>query len=248
MPPIDNKPEVPDGGAREFHTTHWSLVLRASQRQGAGSTEALETLCRAYWFPIYAFARREGYGPHEAQDAAQEFFSRLLAKDYLQMADPARGRFRSFLLAAFKHMLSNERRDAARLKRGGGAIVFSLDALNPEERYQLEPSHSQTPDRAFEKQWAETVLARVLDRLEAEYTGHAMRFDDLKTFLIEAKGSTPFAGVAAGLGVTEGALKSVVFRMRRRYAQLFRDEIAQTVHDPTEIEDEIRELFAALAE
>jgi RNA polymerase sigma-70 factor (ECF subfamily) len=163
------------------------------------------------------------------------------------MANPNRGRFRSFLLAAFKHMLANERRDAARLKRGGGATTFSLDEILAEERYGLEPADIHTPDRVFERQWAETVLARVLDRLEAEYTGHAMRFEELKGFLIEAKGTAPFAEVALRLGVSEGALKSVVHRMRRRYAQLFHDEIEQTVHDPSEVDDEIRHLIAALS-
>jgi RNA polymerase sigma-70 factor (ECF subfamily) len=206
----------------------------------------LEALCRAYWHPLYAFARREGNGPEAAQDLTQEFFSRLLEKNYLQAAAPNRGRFRSFLLAAFKHMMANERRDAARLKRGGGQAVFSLDALNPEERYGVEPAHALTPDRVFEQRWALTVLARTLDRLEAEYADRAMRFEELKVFLVGEKGSAPFAEVAARLGVGVGALKLVVYRMRRRYAQIFRDEIAQTVADPAEVGDEIRHVFAVL--
>lgn len=230
-----------------FQTTHWSLVLRARQGSDPLSQEALEKLCRAYWFPLYAFARREGCGPEEAQDLTQEFFSRLLAKNYLQMADPNRGRFRSFLLASFKHMMANERRNASRLKRGGDALVFSLNENEAEQRYSLEPADTFTPDRVFERRWAETALARVLDRLEAEYTGHAMRFSDLKTFLIEAKGTAAFADVAARLGVTESALKSVVHRMRRRYADLFRDEVAQTVEDPKDTEDEIRHMLTVLA-
>jgi len=239
-------PSEPRGAAR-FATTHWSLVLRAGQRDAAGAAEALEKLCRAYWFPLYAFARREGCGPDEAQDTTQEFFSRLLAKDSLQLADPNRGRFRSFLLASFKHMMANERRNAARLKRGGGAQVFSLDDHDAEERYQLEPADTLTPDRIFERRWAETTLARVLDRLADEYTGHALRFDELKVFLVEPKGSAAFGGVAARLGVTESALKSVVHRMRRRYAELFRDEVAQTVADLADVEDEIRHMLGALA-
>jgi len=223
------------------------MVIRAGQRDEPGSAEALDRLCRAYWFPLYAFARREGLGPDEAQDATQEFFSRLLAKNYLAMADPNRGRFRSFLLASFRHMLANERRDAARQKRGGGEQVFSLDEQDAEGRYLLEPVEATTPELIFERRWAETVLARVLDRLAAEYTGHAMRFDDLKVFLVEAKGAAAFADVAARLGVTEPALKSMVHRMRRRYAELFRDEVAQTVADPAEVEDEIRHMFAVLS-
>jgi RNA polymerase sigma-70 factor (ECF subfamily) len=222
-------------------------VLRAGRRDGPAATDALEKLCRAYWFPLYAFARRQGCGPEEAQDATQEFFSRLLEKNYLQMADPNRGRFRSFLLAAMKHMLANERRNASRQKRGGDARVFSLDEREAEERYRLEPAETETPDRIFERRWAETLLARVLDRLAAEYSGHAMRFDDLKTFLVEPKGSAAFADVSARLGVTESALKSVIHRMRRRYADLFRDEVAQTVESPADVEDEIRHMFAVMA-
>jgi len=230
-----------------FATTHWSLVLRAGKPDAVESAAALEKLCRAYWYPLYAFVRREGHGPDEAQDLTQEFFSRLLAKNYLEMATPARGRFRSFLLASLKHMMANERRAASRQKRGGDASVFSLDAHEAEERYQVEPADPLTPDRIYERRWAEAILARVLDRLETEFTGHAMRFDQLKVFLIEAKGANSFTEVAGRLGVTEAALKAVVHRMRRRYAQLFRDEIAQTVADPADVEDEIRQLLASLA-
>lgn len=233
--------------AREFATTHWSLVLRAGQRDAEGSGEALEKLCRAYWFPLYAFARREGCGPEEAQDLTQEFFTRLLEKNYLQTADPGRGRFRSFLLGSFKHMMANVRRDAARLKRGGGTRVFSLDELDAEGRYRLEPADSTTPERIFERRWAETLLARVLDRLEEEYTGHTLHFADLKMFLIEARATIAFADMASRLAVTESALKSVVHRMRRRYAELFREEVANTVAGPEEIEDEIRHMLGVLS-
>ena len=222
-------------------------MLRAGRRDGADSADALEKLCRAYWFPLYAFARREGCGPEEAQDVTQEFFSRLLAKNYLQTADPQRGRFRSFLLSSFRHMMANERRNAAREKRGGGEQVFSLDEQDAEGRYLLDPADATTPERIFERRWAETVLARVLDRLEAEYTGHAMRFEDLKVFLVEARGTAAFAEVAARMGVTEAALKSVVHRMRRRYAELFRDEVAHTVENPAEVEEEIRHMFTVLS-
>jgi RNA polymerase sigma-70 factor (ECF subfamily) len=239
-------PELPN--RPQFATTHWSLVLRASQRETAGSAAALEKLCRAYWFPLYAFARRDGSSSEDAQDLTQEFFSRLLAREYLRMADPSRGRFRSFLLSSFKHMMANERRAASRQKRGGGVRVFSLDEKEPEERYLLEPADHRSPDNLFERRWAETMLARVLDRLRAEYTGHAMRFDDLKTFLVESRGTVAFGEVAARLGVTEAAVKSVVHRMRRRYAELFRDEVAQTVADPAEAQDEMRHLISVLGE
>lgn len=230
-----------------FPTTHWSAVRAAADGRAPHSPEALEALCRAYWFPLYAFARRQGCGPEEAQDLTQEFFARLLEKNYLQTADPNRGRFRSFLLAAFKHLIANERRDAGRLKRGGDAVVFSLDALHPEERYGVEPADGLTPDRAYERHWAEALLARTLDRLKTEYADRAMRFDDLKVFLVGARGAAPFAKVAARVGVSEGSLKLVVYRMRQRYAQIFRDEVAQTVDSQAEVDDEIRHVFTVLA-
>ena len=240
-------PDGPEPRAGAFPTTHWSAVLRAGHGGEPGSAAALETLCRAYWFPLYAFARREGHEPEAAQDLTQEFFSRLLAKNFLETADPNRGRFRSFLLASFKHLMANERRDAAREKRGGDAVSFSLDEMNPEERYRVEPAHEWTPERVFERHWAEAVLARTLDRLEADYAAHALRFAELKVFLVGPKGAAPFAAVAARLGVSEGALKLVVHRMRRRYAEIFREEITQTVDDPADVAEEIRHVFAVLA-
>lgn len=233
--------------AAGFQTTHWSMVLLAGRDTSAASAEALEKLCRAYWYPLYAFARRQGCNPEEAQDATQEFFSRLLARNQLQMADPNRGRFRSFLLASMKNQLANERRAASRQKRGGDVTTFSLDERQAEQRYLLEPAHSVTPETIFERRWAETILSRVLDRLEAEYNGHTMRFVQLKIFLVEARGTAAFAEMAVQLGVTESALKSVVHRMRRRYADLFRDEVAQTIASPADLEDEIRHLLGVLA-
>ena len=238
---------VQQPAAAGFQTTHWSMVLLAGRDASTESAEALEKLCRAYWYPLYAFARRQGCGPEEAQDATQEFFTRLLARNQLQMADPNRGRFRSFLLASMKNQLANERRAASRQKRGGDVITFSLDERQAEQRYLLEPAESTTPESIFERRWAETILARVLDRLETEYTGHTMRFEQLKGFLIDARGSAAFVDVAAQLGVTESALKSVVHRMRRRYADLFRDEVAHTIASPTDLDDEIRHLLGVLA-
>lgn len=165
----------------------------------------------------------------------------------MQSADPNRGRFRSFLLASFKHMMAKERRAATRQKRGGDAVVFSLDAWNPEDRYAAEPTHDLTPDRLFEREWAEALLARTLERLKAQYADRALPFHELKVFLVGDRGTAPFAQVAARLGVGEGALKLVVYRMRQRYAQIFREEVAQTVEDAAEVEDEIRHVFAVLA-
>ena len=245
---MPDAPEQMPAPRPRFPETHWSVVLQAGGNRSTSSSEALEKLCRIYWPPLYAFARREGHGPEEAQDLTQEFFSRLLNSNFLQTADPNRGRFRSFLLGSFKHMIANERRDASRLKRGGEAVLFSLDAWNPEAGYTSELGHEDNPERLFERRWAEGVLARTLDRLEVEYTGHALRFEELKTFLIDPKGSAPLAEMAARLGVTESALKSLVHRMRRRYGQLFRDEVAQTVLDPLEVAAEIRHLLATLAD
>ena len=222
-------------------------MLRAGRRDDPGATESLETFCHAYWFPLYAFARREGHDREAAQDLTQEFFTQLLEKNFLEAADPNRGRFRSFLLASFKHMMAKERRAATRQKRGGGTIVFSLDAWNPEERYAVEPTHDLTPDRVFEREWAEALLARTLERLKAQYADRALPFQELKVFLVGGRGTAPFAQVAARLGVGEGALKLVVYRMRQRYAQIFREEIAHTVEDAAEVEDEIRHVFAVLA-
>lgn len=229
-----------------FPTTHWSVVLRAGKKSGPDAANALESLCHTYWYPLYAFARREGHDAEEAQDLTQEFFSRLLDPTYLAKADPTRGRFRSFLLSSFRHMMANEARDAGRQKRGR-AVTFSLDAFAPEDRYRLEPAHSSSPDQLFERKWAETILARTLDRLEEDYQNNPLRFDELKVFLLGEKGESPYAATAARLGVTEGSLKIVVHRMRRRYGQIFRDEIEQTVAESSEVDDEIRHVLAILS-
>ena len=233
-----------------FVTTRWSLVLRAGQAGSAESGEALEKLCRAYWFPLYAFARREGCKPEEAQDLTQEFFCRLLARNTLQSADPARGRFRSFLLTSFKNLLANEWKRVQRQKRGGGRESFSLDQLEAEERYRIEPVDHLTPEKLFERRWAEALLARVLERLQAECDGdgpgRARRFEVVKVFLLEDKGTLPLADAAAQLGLSVIATKGLVHRLRTRYRDLFREEIEHTVATPAEVEDEIRHLFQAL--
>jgi RNA polymerase sigma-70 factor (ECF subfamily) len=222
-------------------------VLRAGQGHSPQSAEALEQLCRAYWYPLYAFARREGHGPEEAADLTQEFFSRLLENGALRTADPVRGRFRSYLLALLKRMLVSEWRREHRQKRGGGVATFSLDEHEAEERYHLEPADTVTPETLYERRWAETVLDRVLRRLEDEYRGHALGFANLEPYLVEERGAAPFAETAARLGVTESALKAVVYRLRCRYGELFHEEIAQTVERPEEVQTEIRHLLAVLA-
>jgi RNA polymerase sigma factor (sigma-70 family) len=245
-------PETGPSPQAHFVTTRWSVVLRAGQAGTPEAGAALDKLCGAYWFPLYAFARREGCGPEEAQDLTQEFFCRLLARNSLQSADPARGRFRSFLLTAFKNLMANEWKRAHRQKRGGGAEAFSLDQMDAEERYCVEPVDNLTPEKVFERRWAEALLARVLARLEAECDGsgpeRARRFEVLKVFLLEDKGTLPLAAAAERLGLSLVATKGLVHRLRQRYRDLFREEIAHTVAAPEEVEDEIRHLFRALAD
>jgi RNA polymerase sigma factor (sigma-70 family) len=237
---------VPGGGGAAFATTHWSLVLRAGDSQAPESAEALEKLCRAYWYPLYAYIRRQGHAPADAQNLTQEFFSRLLADKQLRVADPERGRFRSFLLTVLKRMLVSEWRHEHRQKRGGDRPFFSLDEQDAEERYHHEPADAATPETLYERRWAETVLERVLARLEKEYRRHALGFANLQAYLVKDKGAAPFAETAARLGVTESALKAVVYRLRCRYAEIFRAEIAHTVERGGDIEDEIRHLLAVL--
>lgn len=243
---FDENPGPLGGAAAGFATTHWSVVLRAGDSQAPQSAEALEKLCRAYWYPLYAYVRRQGHTPEDAQNLTQEFFSRLLEKKQLRTADPERGRFRSFLLTVLKRMLVAEWRHEHRQKRGGDALVFSLDEHEAEDRYHLEPADAATPETLYERRWAETVLDRVLTRLEEEYRRHTIGFTNLQPYLVEDKGAAPFAETAARLGVTESALKAVVYRLRCRYGELFREEIAHTVERPEEVEEEIRHLLAVL--
>ncbi len=229
----------------EFHTTHWSVVLRA-RGGSAQSAEALEKLCRAYWRPLFAYVRRQGHDVHAAQDLTQEFFARLLAGGSLASVEPEKGRFRSFLLASLKHFLANEWNRAQCLKRGGGREIFSLDEALAEER--VEPAHDATPDKAFQRRWVETVLGRVNLRLRQEYeaAGQGTRFEALKVYLLNDYDPVSYAETAERLGLTESAVKSAIFKLRQRYGEMFRVEIAHTVRDATEVEEEIRHLLAAL--
>ena len=237
-----------EGGARAFRTTHWSVVLAARDAQSPRAHEALEKLCRAYWYPLYAYVRRQGQGAAEAQDLTQEFFSRLLADETLTRVDPARGKFRSFLLATMNHLMANEWDRAQAQKRGGGCTHFSLDAVAAEDRYQLEPLDVESPDKLFERRWAQTLLDRVVERVGAEWDLRhpAIRFDNLKVFLVGRKGDESFADAASRLSTTVPAVKSAVQKLRVRYREIFRQEIAETVSRPEEIEEEIRHLFDAL--
>jgi RNA polymerase sigma-70 factor (ECF subfamily) len=232
-----------------FATTRWSLVLAARGRPSPEARAALADLCHVYWYPLYAFVRRQGHTPDEAQDLTQEFFVRLLDRDFFAPVDRAKGRFRSFLLAACKHFLANEHDRARAQKRGGGRAVLSLDFGDAEGRYRLEPADALTPERAFERQWALTLLDQVLARLKAEFieAGKGPLFERLKGFLAGDRSVGPYERVAAELDMTEGALKVAVHRLRRRYRELLQEEIGRTVSDPNEARDEIADLFAALS-
>ena len=232
-----------------FVTTRWSLVVSAGRNDTPQARNALEKLCRSYWFPIYAFVRRQGHGPHDAQDLTQEFFTRLLEKQQLAAADPAKGRFRSFLLAALKHFLANEWDKARAQKRGGGRVLIPIDVAAAETSCGVDPADNLTADKIFERRWALTLLEHVLGRLRAEYVsdGRENLFEQLKPTLTEASRTVAYAEIANRLGTTEGAVKVAVHRLRQRYREVLRAEIADTVAGPGEVEDEIRNLFAALA-
>jgi RNA polymerase sigma-70 factor (ECF subfamily) len=233
---------------RQFVSTRWSLVLAARQRQLPESAEALETLCRLYWYPLYAYARRHLSRIDDAQDLTQAFFTRLLEKDYLRQADPERGRFRSFLLAAFKHFLGNEQERANAQKRGGGRRILPLDFQSGEQRFQREPSYQATAEALYERGWVLTLLEQALARLREEQTaaGKERLFECLKETLTGQDTPRPYAELAAELGMSREAIKVTVHRLRRRYGELLRAEIAQTVASAEDIDDELRNLFAAV--
>lgn len=233
-------------GPHEFETTRWSLVLAAGHRSSPDAQAALTTLCRSYWFPLYSYVRRRVGNRDEAQDLTQAFFVQLLEKDYLAVARPERGKFRAFLLTSLKHFLSNQWDKARAQKRGGGRAAIPLDLAAGESRYCLEPMDELTPERLFERQWALTLLEQVLRRLREESvaTGKERQFERLKAFVAGQSSAGAYAAAAEALGVTEGAVKVAVHRFRRRYRELLRSEIAQTVAGPADVDDEIRSLFA----
>lgn len=230
-------------GGAWFATTHWSVVLAARGGDPVRGNEALEKLCAAYWRPLYAFIRRNGYGPADAQDLTQEFFARLLSKDYLRHLQDQRGKFRSFLLTFAKHFLADERDKAAAQKRGGGKSLISLDAeaAAGEERLLVESS-MLGPDQLFEKRWAQTVLEEALRRLAAEYAagGNGALFEKLKDIQPGEHGAVGYVGIGADLGMSEAAIKSAVHRLRRRHREILREEIAQTVTRVEDVDEEIR--------
>jgi RNA polymerase sigma-70 factor (ECF subfamily) len=235
--------------AGQFVTTHWSVVLAAGHASSPHAQEALEQLCRTYWYPLYAFVRRRGHEAHEAQDLTQEFFARLLENDFLRAVDRSKGKFRSFMLAALEHFLAKQWRRSRAQKRGGGAALISLDDESAEQHYRQVSTSDLSPDKVFEQQWAVTLLDQVVARLREEFVaeGKGPLFEELKLFLTGEKRSAGYAELAARLGTTEAALKMTVSRMRQRYGALLREEIAQTVSSPLEVDEELRALFAALS-
>ena len=234
---------------RWFATTHWSVVLAAKQDDASGATVALEKLCRTYWYPLYAFLRREGRTPHDAQDLTQEFFARLLQGKFLENVGPQKGKFRSFLLAALKNFLCDEWDKARAEKRGGGQAPLSLDDLNAEELYLLEPDAGAPPERIFEQRWALTLLALALARLRREFAdaGKTREFDHLKVFLSTPTSDGAYDGTAVKLGMTADTVAVKVHRLRQRYGDAIRTEIAQTVASSSDIEEELRHLFNAVS-
>ena len=233
---------------RRFATTRWSLVLDARGDSHDSSARALAELCESYWYPLYAFVRRQGHRPEDAADLTQAYFAKLLEKGYLKDVRPEAGRFRSFLLASLKHFLCNEWDRQMAQKRGGHIRQISLDAAAAENRYSIEPVDHLTPEDLYEQRWALTVLERTLDRL-AEETPESkrFRFDRLRPFLIGDEAATPYREVAAELGMSESGIKVAVHRLRRRFGVILRQEIGQTVADSQEVDDEIRHLLERLS-
>ena len=233
-----------------FATTHWSVVLAAGQVTSPEAEAALENLCRAYWYPLYAYVRRQGHSPHDAQDLTQGFFARLLEKNWVGVADREKGKFRSFLLSVLNHYLGDERDRANAAKRGGGMVLLYLDEQTAENLLYQEPASHLSPEREFEKRWAAALLQAAMTRLRGEFetAGKGQTFDQLKPFLEGDASSGDYAAIAAGLGMSANAIAVSVHRLRQRYRELVRLEVANTVASPNEVEDEMRYLFSVLAQ
>jgi len=232
--------------ASRFPTTQWSVVLAARGEAGTEANDALAALCRAYWFSTYAFIRRHGHDADAARDLTQEFFTELLAGRLLQPVDRSKGRFRAFLLASLENFLSHQREKARALKRGGGTVTISLDERDAEGRYRREPVERLTPEQVFERRWGLTVMERAMERLEAESGQPATHFERLRRHLTGVEPHQSYRETAAELGISEGALKTAVHRLRRDYGRLLRAEIAETLADPAELDAELRHLLAVI--
>lgn len=241
--------EGPGTGAGLFATTHWSVVLAAGAHGSRQALDALESLCRTYWHPLYVYVRRRGYGPDDAQDLTQQFFALFLKNESFSLADPARGRFRTFLLKSVQHFLSDEWKREHRIKRGGDAVRIPLDRHLAEERYRAELAEELTPERAYERRWAMTLLEQVLGALRAEYVraGKSRLFEALQDFLWGLDASTSYPQIAEVLGMSEGALRVAVHRLREHYRERLRIEVAHTVSHPADVDEEIRYLIALMS-
>lgn len=242
QPPADS-----DRSNAVFATTQWSLVVLAGDRASPDSQAALETLCRNYWYPLYAFARRRGSSPDDAADLTQEFFSRLLEKEFLQAADREKGRFRSFLLTVFKRFLSKEHDRAMTQKRGGDRLRISIDARTGEQRYGFEPADDWTPEALFERRWALTLLEQVMEKLHGEYKDKdkLLLFELAKPLLV-GSGASGYAEIVRRLDMTDSAARVAVHRLRERYRELLRQEVAHTIREPDAVEDELNHLRSAI--
>ncbi len=232
-----------------FATTHWSVVLAAGGRNTPESADALERLCRGYWYPLYTYVRGRGYSPEDAQDLTQQFFARFLEKSSFALADPARGRFRTFLLKSIQHFLADDWKRTHRVKRGGGTFQIPLDAVAAEARYVAELADTMTPERAYEERWAMTLVEQVLDQMRRDYTrtGKERLFEALQDFLWGTDCSVSHAALAKNLGLTETALRAAVHRLRETYRERLRDEVAQTVDEPGEVDAELHYLIGVIA-
>ena len=238
-----------DGHPRLFPVTQWTVVLAAGGMPSPESAAALERLCSSYWYPLYAFVRRSGHSPPDAEDSTQEFFARLLEHNWIAHADRQKGRFRSFLLMAMKRFLANEWEKGKTLKRGGQVRLVPLQLDEAETRYSREPADTRTPEQLFEKQWALTLLECVLSRLREDYArdGMGALFHTLEPCLIGSRDTQPYAALGAELGMTEGAARVAVCRLRERYRECLKAEIAHTVSTAAEVDEELRHLLRVMA-
>lgn len=250
MPPLETLPTPPSSSERaDFRTTHWSLVLAAGNREEPVAMEAMSRLCSSYWYPLYAYVRRRGYGIEEAQDLTQEFFARLLEKNSLEVANRERGRFRTFLLAVLGNFLNNEWDRARTAKRGGRNEMISWDAQSAEQRYQLEPVHHESPERIFERRWALTVVESAIKALREEYRagGKGELFETLHVCLSGERSSESYAELATKLGLSEGAVKVAVHRLRQRFGDALRLTVRQTLGPAEGVEEELSHLISVLS-
>lgn len=241
--------EKPNSFAAAFRSTQWSLVLRAGDSRSVESFEALEELCQRYWYPLYSFARRSGRNPHDAQDVTQGFFAKLLEKGYVKLADRNKGRFRTFMLKAFKGFTANEWDRERAQKRGGAKEHVPLDWEDAEERFQSEPKGETDPEMSYDKRWALTLIERVYQKLEAEYRriGKAERYLALKDFLLDDPDSGAYQTAAQRLGLSNSGVRSSVMRLRQRFREMLRDEVVDTVEDEAAMQDEFKHLLKALS-